>query len=106
MSKSGSLGEAICGTHDVLTEALGTEEQTGHVRGIDENIQVMIEIPLLGESLLLIPLEEEFIVKVKDALGHILCWPRHLVIRCSDLGRVVAKPMKKYATPVKEEPCD
>ncbi|CAH1427965.1 unnamed protein product [Lactuca virosa] len=45
----------------------------------------MIEIPLQGDALLLIPLEEEFILKVKDALGHILSWPRHLVIRCSDL---------------------
>lgn len=45
----------------------------------------MIETILQGEALVPFPLEEEFIVKVKDALGHILSWPRHLVIRCSDL---------------------
>ncbi|CAH1439972.1 unnamed protein product [Lactuca virosa] len=184
LQKSGSFGEVTCGTHDVLTEALGTQEQRGRVRGMgkfitpqqyfylpknikyyleienervdkrikkleddleklkrgvlnvseaasyqvggviedvekeprdeslvrefmslavefaanvvakgtimkysasDENIHVMMETILQGEALIPIPLEEEFIVKVKDALGHILSWPRHLVIRCSDL---------------------
>ncbi|CAH1443286.1 unnamed protein product [Lactuca virosa] len=56
-----------------------------------------------GETLIPIPLEEEFIVKVKDALGNILSWPRHLVIRCFDPGKVVAKPVKKLATPVKKD---
>nr|KAJ0184561.1 hypothetical protein LSAT_V11C900493200 [Lactuca sativa] len=198
LQKSGSFGEVTCGTHDVLTEALGTQEQRGRVRGMgrfitpqqyfylpknvkyyleienervdkrinkleddleklkrgvlnvseaascqiggviedfekqphnesldnscllavefaanvvakgtimkasDENIEVMIETILQGEALVPFPLEEEFIVKVKDALGHILSWPRHLVIRCSDLGKVVAKSMKKHATPVKK----
>nr|KAJ0202978.1 hypothetical protein LSAT_V11C500251850 [Lactuca sativa] len=51
----------------------------------DENIQVMMETILQEEALLPIPLEDDFIMKVKDALGHILSWPRHLVIRCSDL---------------------
>ncbi|KAI3813297.1 hypothetical protein L1987_18017 [Smallanthus sonchifolius] len=145
------------GTHDVLIEALGTEEQRGHVRGMGkfvkplqyffepktvkkysvderfnkieeelqtlkrgmnnvsegascqmgeheedfedepleellvslgykcENIEVMMEVSIQGEALLPIPLEEEFITNVKDAVGHILTWPRHLVIRCSDL---------------------
>ncbi|CAI9286071.1 unnamed protein product [Lactuca saligna] len=161
LQKSGSFGEVTCGTHDVLTEALGTQEQRGHIenervdkrinkleddleklkRGVlnvseaascqiggviedfenqpyneslnnscllavefaanvvakgtimkasDENIEVMIETILQGEALVPFPLEEEFIVKVKDALGHILSWPRHLVIRCSDLGKVWA----------------
>nr|KAJ0207771.1 hypothetical protein LSAT_V11C500246210 [Lactuca sativa] len=175
LQKSGSFGEVTCGTHDVLTEALGTQEQRGRVRGMgkfitpqqyfylpknvkyyleienervdkqinklendleklkrgvlndnscllavefaanvvakgtimkysasDENIEVMIETILQGEALVPFPLEEEFIVKVKDALGHILRWPRHLVIRCSDLGKVVAKSVKKHATPVKK----
>nr|KAJ0206819.1 hypothetical protein LSAT_V11C500251840 [Lactuca sativa] len=35
---SGSFGEITCGTHDVLTEALGTEEQCGNVRGMDKFI--------------------------------------------------------------------
>ncbi|CAH1447647.1 unnamed protein product [Lactuca virosa] len=69
----------------------------------DENIKVMMETIIQGEALLPIPLEEEFIAKVKDALGHILSWPRHLVIRCSDLGKVVAKPVKKHATPMKKD---
>ncbi|CAI9268030.1 unnamed protein product [Lactuca saligna] len=69
----------------------------------DENIQVMMEAILQGEALIPIPLEEEFIVKVKDALGHILSWPRQLVIRCSNMGKVVAKPVKKLATPVKKD---
>ncbi|KAI3797623.1 hypothetical protein L1987_32883 [Smallanthus sonchifolius] len=34
-------------------------------------------------------------MKVKDAVGHILSWPRHLVIRCSDLEKAVAKPKSK-----------
>nr|KAJ0206141.1 hypothetical protein LSAT_V11C500258140 [Lactuca sativa] len=38
----------------------------------DENIEVMMETIFQGEALIPIPLEEEFIVKVKDALGHIL----------------------------------
>nr|KAJ0213510.1 hypothetical protein LSAT_V11C400187020 [Lactuca sativa] len=201
LQKSGIFGEVTCGTHDVLTEALGPQEQCGLVRGMgkcrtpqqyfylpnnvkyyleienervdkrinkleddleklkrgafnvseaascqvggimedvekeprdesldnsylravefvanvavkgtivkysasDENIEVMMETILQGEALIPIPLEEEFIVKVKDALGHILSWPRHLVIRCSDLGKVVGKPMKKHATPVKKD---
>ncbi|KAI3815296.1 hypothetical protein L1987_14958 [Smallanthus sonchifolius] len=182
-----------CGTHDVLTEALGTEEQRGHVRGlgkyvkphqyfyepksvkqyldtekkkVDERfnkleeeveklkrgvtnvseaascqmggyeddledkpheesldnscylavdvasnivakgaimkysdsgeiIEVMMEMCVQGEAFLPIPLEEELIMKVKDAVGHILSWPRHLVIRCSDLEKAVAKPKSK-----------
>ncbi|KAI3732930.1 hypothetical protein L1987_64142 [Smallanthus sonchifolius] len=178
-----------CGTHDVLTEALGTEEQRGHVRGlgkyvkphqyfyepktvkqyldtekkkVDERfnkleeeveklkrgvinvseaascqmggyeddledkpheesldnscylavdvasnivakgaimkysdsgeiIEVMMEICVQGEAFLPIPLEEELIMKVKDAVGHILSWPRHLVIRCSDLVNTIYK---------------
>nr|KAJ0198569.1 hypothetical protein LSAT_V11C700374080 [Lactuca sativa] len=73
----------------------------------DENIEVMMETILQGEALIPIPLVEEFIMKVKDALGHILSWPRHLVIRCSDLfffsfRKVVGKPVKKHATPMKE----
>nr|KAJ0205188.1 hypothetical protein LSAT_V11C500263950 [Lactuca sativa] len=51
----------------------------------DENTEVMIETILQGEALIPFPLEEEFIVEVKDALGHILSWPRHLVIQRSDL---------------------
>ncbi|KAI3683910.1 hypothetical protein L1987_84425 [Smallanthus sonchifolius] len=57
-----------------------------------ENIEVMMELSVQGEALLPIPLEDEFTTKVKDAVGHILSWPRHLVIRCSDLdGKENAK---------------
>ncbi|KAI3511051.1 hypothetical protein L1887_18193 [Cichorium endivia] len=52
-----------------------------------ENIEVMMELCVQGEVSLPIPLEEEFIVKVKDVVGHILSWPRHLVIQCSDLEK-------------------
>nr|KAJ0213242.1 hypothetical protein LSAT_V11C400161870 [Lactuca sativa] len=38
LQKSGSFGEVTCGTHDVLTEALGTREQCGHVRGMGKFI--------------------------------------------------------------------
>ncbi|KAI3821489.1 hypothetical protein L1987_09057 [Smallanthus sonchifolius] len=60
-----------------------------------EIIEVMMEICVQGEAFLPIPLEEELIMKVKDAVGHILSWPRHLVIRCSDLEKAVAKPKSK-----------
>ncbi|KAK9056189.1 hypothetical protein SSX86_027278 [Deinandra increscens subsp. villosa] len=60
-----------------------------------ENVEVMMELCVQGEALLPIPLKEEFIEKVKDALGCILSWPRHLVIRCSYLNKMVAKNAKK-----------
>ncbi|KAK9076249.1 hypothetical protein SSX86_004582 [Deinandra increscens subsp. villosa] len=60
-----------------------------------ENIEVMMETCVEGEALLPIPIEEVFIEKVKDAFGYILSWPRHLVIRCSDLNKMVAKHAKK-----------
>ncbi|KAK1424472.1 hypothetical protein QVD17_19802 [Tagetes erecta] len=63
----------------------------------EEFIEVTIEICLQGEALLPIPFEDEFIVKVKDAVGHILSWPKDLVVRCSDLEKVMAKPMRKSA---------
>lgn len=69
----------------------------------DESIEVMMEMCVQGEALLPIPLDEEFIVMVKDAVGHILHWPRHLVIRCSDLEKVNLKPKGKRAKLLKEE---
>ncbi|KAE8704658.1 hypothetical protein F3Y22_tig00110450pilonHSYRG01184 [Hibiscus syriacus] len=39
--------------------------------------------------------DEEFIYKVKDAVGFLVKWPRHLVIRCSDLEKVLAFMGKK-----------
>ncbi|CAI9300119.1 unnamed protein product [Lactuca saligna] len=38
LQKSGGFGEVTCGTHDVLTEALGTQEQRGLVRGMGKFI--------------------------------------------------------------------
>ncbi|KAI3511047.1 hypothetical protein L1887_18189 [Cichorium endivia] len=70
---------------------------------LGENIEVMMELCVQGEVSLPIPLEEEFIVKVKDVVGHILSWPRHLVIQCSDLGKATVKPMEKKANLVKEK---
>ncbi|MFS7889183.1 hypothetical protein Hanom_Chr00s000003g01603971 [Helianthus anomalus] len=193
--KESDSGEGTCGTHDVLTQALGTDEQRGHVRGMgksvtpqqyfylpntvkhymdtekkkydkrlnkledeleklkrgvnnvseaescqwgnedlednpdeepldmscflavdnasnivakgtilmdtneEEFLQVMLEICLHREALLPVPLEEEFIMEVGDAIGHILSWPRHLVVQCSDLEKMLAKPKTK---PVKD----
>ncbi|CAI9261130.1 unnamed protein product [Lactuca saligna] len=167
LHKSGSFREVTYATHDVLTEALGTQEQRGRnervdkrinkleddleklkrgvlnvseapscqVGGIIEDVEKEPRDESLDNSCLLavkfaanvvakrtiikysalalipIPFEEEFIVKVKDALGHILSWPRHLVIRCSDLCKKFkhTTPVKKHttvkegATPLKEE---
>ncbi|KAF5796781.1 hypothetical protein HanXRQr2_Chr08g0355831 [Helianthus annuus] len=193
--KESDSGEGTCGTHDVLTQALGTDEQRGHVRGMgkfvtpqqyfylpntvkhymdtekkkydkrlnkledeleklkkgvnnaseaescqwgnedlednpdeepldmscflavdnasnivakgtilmdtneEEFLRVMLEICLHREALLPVPLEEEFIMEVGDAIGQILSWPRHLVIPCSDLEKMLAKPKTK---PVKD----
>ncbi|CAH1440586.1 unnamed protein product [Lactuca virosa] len=76
-----------------------------------ETFEVLMDRFLNGEAWLPIPVEEEFIVKVKDAVGHILSWPQHLVIRCSDLEKVAAKPLngvdnevKKYEKRVKKCP--
>ncbi|KAE8712910.1 hypothetical protein F3Y22_tig00110221pilonHSYRG00091 [Hibiscus syriacus] len=155
MQKSETLGEVSCGTNDMLTQALGTQEQRGRVRGMGkfvrphqyfylpntvknylddekkkiekrfnqiegaieklqkginhasegascqgwgkadfedthrvitcENIKVMMEMSVQGDVLLPFPLDEELIYKVKDAVGLLMKWPRHLVIRCSNL---------------------
>ena len=47
-----------------------------------ENIQVIMDSFIQGEALLSIPLEEESIFIVKDAIGQVLSWPRHLVQKC------------------------
>ncbi|XP_076938369.1 uncharacterized protein LOC143606498 [Bidens hawaiensis] len=65
------------------------------MRETSENITVMMECSIKGDSLLPIPLDEEFIYKVKDGVGHILSWPTHLVIRSSDLEKTVKKPFAK-----------
>ncbi|CAI9270010.1 unnamed protein product [Lactuca saligna] len=38
LHKSRSIGVVTCGTHDMLTEALDTQEQCGHVRGMGKFI--------------------------------------------------------------------
>ncbi|KAL4573393.1 hypothetical protein LXL04_020196 [Taraxacum kok-saghyz] len=55
-----------------------------------ENIQVIMDSFIQGDALLSIPLEEESIFIVKDAIGHVVSWPRHLVQKCSDLDKVMA----------------
>ncbi|KAE8692580.1 hypothetical protein F3Y22_tig00110831pilonHSYRG00032 [Hibiscus syriacus] len=62
---------------------------------VSENIEVMMEMSVQGDSLLSFPLDEEFIYKVKEAVGFIVKWPRHLVIRCSDLEKVLVFMGKK-----------
>ncbi|KAE8672344.1 hypothetical protein F3Y22_tig00111843pilonHSYRG00019 [Hibiscus syriacus] len=166
MQKSETLREVSCGTNDMLTQALGTQEQRGRVRGMGKfvrphqyfvlpntvkkyldgekkkfekrfnqiegtieklqkgmnhasegascqgwgkadfednppeellviakgtivkhnDLSVMMEMSVQGDASLPFPLDEEFIYKVKDAVGFIVKWPRHLVIRCSDLS--------------------
>ncbi|KAE8674381.1 hypothetical protein F3Y22_tig00111758pilonHSYRG00273 [Hibiscus syriacus] len=50
------------------------------------DLSVMMKMSVQGDALLPFPLDEEFIYKVKDAVGFLVKWPRHLVIRCSDLS--------------------
>ncbi|KAE8725780.1 hypothetical protein F3Y22_tig00008145pilonHSYRG00058 [Hibiscus syriacus] len=188
MQKSETLGEVSVGTNDMLTQALGTQEQRGRVRGMGKyvrphqyfvlpntvkkyldgekkkfekrfnqiegaieklqkgmnhasegascqgwgkadfednppeelldtssylaidiasnivakgtivkhnDLSVMMEMSVQGDALLPFPLDEEFIYKVKDSVGFIVKWPRHLVIRCSDLEKVLASMGKK-----------
>jgi hypothetical protein len=58
----------------------------GTIQGVAEDItRVTVDVALQGLAELPIPIEEEFIMEVNDAVGHILSWPSHLVIRCSDL---------------------
>ncbi|MFS8034523.1 hypothetical protein Hanom_Chr17g01582151 [Helianthus anomalus] len=59
-------------------------------------LQVVLEICLHREALLPFPLKEEFITEVGDAVGHVLSWPRHLVIRCSVTPRKYKTLYKKY----------
>ncbi|KAE8663032.1 hypothetical protein F3Y22_tig00113123pilonHSYRG00118 [Hibiscus syriacus] len=49
------------------------------------DLSEMMEMSVQEDALLPFPLDEEFIYKVKDAVGFLVKWPRHLVIRCSDL---------------------
>ncbi|XP_076919428.1 uncharacterized protein LOC143580218 [Bidens hawaiensis] len=87
---------------DDASNIVATGAIMDHSASGDENIEVVVEICVQGEALVPIPIEEELIEKVKDAVGFILRWPRHLVIRCSDLKKVVARPMRKNAKRLRE----
>ena len=49
------------------------------------NVEVVMDSFVQGKELLPIPLEEQGILTVEAASGHVLTWPRHLVQKCSDL---------------------
>lgn len=51
----------------------------------------MVDTSVQPEALIPIPLPEEFVETVKDAIGYILSWPSHLVIPCSGLVRLFYK---------------
>ncbi|KAK9053572.1 hypothetical protein SSX86_024646 [Deinandra increscens subsp. villosa] len=58
---------------------------------LGENIDVNLETSLQGEALIPFLIEDEFIEKVKDVVGYILSWPRHLVIQFTDLVGCIKK---------------
>ncbi|KAJ0024790.1 hypothetical protein Pint_07849 [Pistacia integerrima] len=64
------------------------------------NIWVTMDVVFDGSPSLPFPDDEEFLVKVSDAIGHRLLWPKELVLRAAD---VVSKKLqkKKYTTPKK-----
>ncbi|KAI7746773.1 hypothetical protein M8C21_029597, partial [Ambrosia artemisiifolia] len=51
---------------------------------------------LQKEAKVPVPIEEELVEKVEEVVGHVLSWPRHLVIHCSDLEKAVAKKKIKH----------
>ncbi|KAE8669016.1 hypothetical protein F3Y22_tig00112261pilonHSYRG00088 [Hibiscus syriacus] len=70
---------------DIASNIAGKGTIVKHNDLSGENIEVMMEMSVQGDALLPFPLDKEFIYKVKDAVGFLVKWPRHLVIRCSDL---------------------
>lgn len=58
---------------------------------LDGNIQVKVDTSVEGEAQIPIPLPEEFVETVKDAIGYILSWPTDLVIPCPSLVRLLYK---------------
>jgi len=58
---------------------------------LDGNIEVKVETSVQAEALLPIPIHDEFVETVQDAIGYMLSWPSHLVIPCSGLVRLFYK---------------
>ncbi|CAH1413745.1 unnamed protein product [Lactuca virosa] len=123
LQKSGSFGEVTCGTHDVLTEALGTQEQRRRVRGmgkfitpqqyfyLPKNVKYYLEIENERVDKRINKLEDDLeklkrgVLNVSEAAS---CQVGGVIEdvekepRDESLGKVVGKPVKKHATPVKE----
>ncbi|KAK9062154.1 hypothetical protein SSX86_019340 [Deinandra increscens subsp. villosa] len=70
---------------------------------LGENIDVNLETSLQGEALIPFPIEDEFIEKVKDAVGYILSWPRHLVIQFADLNNISKKKVRTKKVEVRND---
>ncbi|CAH1449866.1 unnamed protein product [Lactuca virosa] len=95
LQKSGSFGEVTCGTHDVLTEALGTQEQRGRVRGMGKFITPQQYFYLPKNVKYYLEIENDRVDKRINKLED--DWRRK-----EKEGKVTGKPVKKHATPVKK----
>ncbi|KAJ0046819.1 hypothetical protein Pint_05168 [Pistacia integerrima] len=113
-AKTGSL--ETDGKNDILSQALGTKEHPGLVRGMGKfithedntcylvvdsqanivakgtiieykgpNVWVTMDVVFEGSPSLPFPDDEEFLVKVSDAIGHRLLWPGELVLRVANM---------------------
>jgi hypothetical protein len=62
--------------------------QTLFVHIIDGHVEVRVDTCVKGEAALPVPVPEEFVEVVNDALGWILRWPKDLVISCTGSVRM------------------
>ncbi|CAI9281159.1 unnamed protein product [Lactuca saligna] len=126
LQKSRSFGEVTCGTQNVPSEALGTQEQRGHVRGMGKFITPQHCFYLPNNVKYYLDIENERVDKRINKLEDDLEKLKRGVLNVSEaascqvwvvienvekepqdesLEKVVGKPvtpMKKHATPVKE----
>lgn len=50
-----------------------------------EVVSVIVDVALQKDAKIPFPIEEEYVILVEDAVGHIVGWPSHLVIKCAAL---------------------
>ncbi|XP_040364380.1 uncharacterized protein LOC121049956 [Rosa chinensis] len=80
--------ENIVAIGTVISVDLETKQQTIHGVPLgEENLRVSITETVVPEALLPFPIKDE-IVKVKDAIGTCVAWPRNLVIAPAPGGKV------------------
>ncbi|XP_040367479.1 uncharacterized protein LOC112180552 [Rosa chinensis] len=85
--------ENIVAIGTVISIDLETKQQTIHGVPLgEENLRVSITETVVPEALLPFPIKDE-IVKVKDAIGTCVAWPRNLVIAPAPGGK--KKPKRK-----------